>query len=457
MRFVHSHSGHQRFDKCKASFDLLQRGAPRVNEAANFKFGRTFHKFAQLYRDHCIAERRWSDVEIVTDLVNQAFRATGLSTTHYEEMLILCRRFVENEPIDIERSLIREGGIALDENLNLLPWIANYEYDSHNYAHPYEECDDTDGECGHFSFGDAYKLCTRCMLPLDHPVHRVYIRMQLDEVLIDAPVLTLIVDDFKTDYFVPSQSEIENPESRWWKQAMEYAWGGVVYLYPSAVAVQFRFKFVRWGVTRVITITREDIDRYAEMFLARVRFIEATTEFPATPGEHCRMCPFLGGACPIEKETAKYQRDIERVAARFVYDEAARETVRETLKAHADADGAIVIGGLRVGIFDKAEPRRLLDVQKTLDALRAEAIENPELLLDVSPSKLADVLDADQLERVLAAATSATEDVVVFNLHQNKDELLEIAATLGIPDAKKMKKAALAQAIAKASTPQKAA
>jgi len=455
MRFIHSHSFHGAFDECKARFYLLQTGAPRSREANNFLFGRTFHKFAELYRNHCIARSRWSDVEIVGDLIDEAFRITGLSTASYEAISLLAKTFVANERIDIERSLQREAGIALDENLQLLPWSEDYEYDSPNFAHPFTACACEGGNtCANCRIpGDG--RCLYCGETKEHARHLLFLRMQLDEVLIDAGEHLLVIDDWKTDYFVPSQSDIDDPEKRWWKQGVQYAWGALHYLYPSAVAVEVNFKFVRWNVKRTIVFYRDEIEAFAETFVRRINFIEQATEFPATPGEHCRSCPFIGGACPIAAKTAKYGDDIEALAAKFVYVEAVQAERRDALKGHAGTDGIIMVGGLPVAIFEKTE-RHVLDVRKALEAMRAEGIEGPEYLLDISPSKLKDKLDADLFARVIAAATDHVEGEVVFNVHQTKPQLVCLAESLGIPDPQKMKVAQLALAIAKA-TSQKAA
>jgi hypothetical protein len=423
LKFLHSHSMHEAFDNCPARFRLLETGAPRANEAMNFAFGRTFHAFADRYKSHCIETHRWSDIEIIGELVDQAIRETGLSTRYYEEMHLLCEQFARNEPIDIERSLMREGGIALDENFRPIEWRPEFDYDDPDFK----------------AAGS-----------------KAAVRMRMDEILIDAPLRLLIVDDYKTDMHVPSPSDIADPASRWWKQANLYAWGALTNLYPDALTVEVRFKFVRWNIVRKLTIPREEVEAFGSMFIRRVQFIEAATEFPAIPSEQCVTCPFLGGACPIPNETAEYQTDEQTFAAQFVYSEATREAHRELLKAMVEENGGpITIGGLPVGVFEKNE-RRILDVEKTIEALRAEGIEGAEYLLDVSPSKLKDKLDADQFERVMKAASEEGETGVKFNVHQTKPELVALAERLGISVDKKMKVSALAQAIAKA-TAQRAA
>jgi len=454
-RFVHSHSMHGHLDECKARFLLIQEWAERRPEAQNFGFGRTFHKFAELYRNHCITRQRHSDIEIVGSLVDEAFSITGHSLRHYEEISMLARQFVGNERIDIERSLMREGGIALDENLHLLPWHPDFEYDSPMFAHRFTACACADGNtCANCRLpGD--ERCLWCGDTADHPRHLLFLRMQLDEILIDHASHMAIVDDWKTDYHAPSQSDIEKPELRWWKQAMQYAWGVGTYLYPDAMAVEIRFKFVRWGVTRTLTIFRDQIAEFAEVLTKRLRFVESLTDFPATPGEHCRTCPFLEGACPIAQKTTKYADAIEDMAALLIYTAAVQEERRDALKGHANAEGFIMVGGLPVAIFEKTE-KRFLDVKKTIEALRAEGIEGPEYLLNVSPSDLKRLIDPDQFARVIAAATDHVENEVVFNVHQNKPELICLAEGLGIPEPQKMKVAQLAREIARV-TAQRAA
>jgi hypothetical protein len=424
VKFLHSHSAHESFDTCRAKFLLQQQGAPRRPDAPNFAFGKTAHLFFKLYRDHCIEQRRWSDIEAIGSLLDEAFRITGLSTRNYEELQLLCRMWASYQKIDIERSVMREGGIAFDENLKPLAWGADLEYDSPTFK----------------AIGS-----------------RAAVRMQIDETLVDPIEQQLILWDWKTDMYVPSQSEIEDPSGRWWKQANEYAWGALRALYPTATGVTFEFKFVRWNVTRTLYLSREDVERYGELFVRRIQFIEATEKFTATPGNHCRTCPFLSNGCPLADSLLldEYETDIEEVAARYLYDDAVQERRRDQLKEHADVNGIIYVDGLPLAIFEKQE-RKVMDVALVLDALRAEGIDNPELMLDVSPSKLKESLDSDQLARVLKVAAASTEQVVVFNVYQKKEELVALADSLGIPDAKSMKKAQLAQAIARAGA-QKAA
>lgn len=461
-RFIYSHSLIGAHDRCPASFSLLQSGAARTHEASPFLFGRAFHKFAQLYRDHCITEQRRSDIEIVPDLIDQVFRIIGLSTAHYEELTELCMNFVAWEPIDIERSLQREAGLALDSSLQRLQWRDEFEYDSDNFAHPFMAClCESAEDCFHATDGEA--TCAReravsgiCGLRESDSVHQLFLRMQMDEVLVDPAYQLLIIDDHKTDRHIPSQTEIEDPAGRWWKQANEYAWGGATYLYPAASEIEVRFKFVRWGVTRRLTIAKESADAYGQTLLRKIGFIEDQREFPARPGNHCRWCPFLGGACPVPAASGMYAEPIEDMAARYVYGEALRESQLAALKEVASEDGTVMVGGLPVLIFERKE-RRFLDVQKALEAMESEGIENPHLLLDISPSKLERLLDADQYERVINAATASSETEVVFNVHQNKPELIALAQRLGIEAPQKMKVGELAQAIAKATTRERAA
>lgn len=422
MRFLHSNSAHEAFDTCRAKFRLMQENAPRGGDADNLRFGITFHLFAEKYVSHCVTARRWSDIELVPTFVREAFEQSQLSTKYFEEMRLLCEQFARCYPIDPDRSIERERGVAFDESLQPVEWTDDLEYDSPSFRR-----------------GDSTAMY----------------RTKHDHVLLDARELRLTVVNYKTDRHVPSQSEIDDPSSRFWKQARNEAWSARRRFFPRATEVVHEFVFARYTtkqghlVMRRSVFTAEELDVYELMFLERIALIESTTEFPAISGEHCRECPFRTTGCPLRGDFLITEP--EQIALRYLYDEVEQDERREALKIMAE-DGSITVGELQLLLFETTE-RHVLDVAKVVDALRAEGIEEPAYLLDISLTKLKQLLDADQLERVLAAA-STPETAVIFNVHQRKEQLVELAKTLGIDPGKKTVKQ-LALEIAR--TPKKAA
>lgn len=452
MKFFHSHSAHEAFDTCPARFALQQSGAPGRPEAKRYLFGRTFHRVAELYRNHCIENNRWSDVEVISRLVDQAFRETGLSLRHYEEIHAICRFFASYERIDIDRSLMREGGVALNDRLELIPWKESFDYDSPD-----------------FNTCELELLGQRCCgRRRDDPIHDITadgmnvhafvgaaLRLKFDEVMVDDSSYLLLIKDWKTDMHTPSATELEDRSRRWWKQAMWYSWAALRYLYPAAIAIQFDFVFVRWNITRTLTISRDDVAEFDSLLRARIQFIETTEKFLPRPSDDCRFCPFLQHGCPLaKKEQVGYETDVEEMAARFLYTAAVQEERRDILKKAANENGEIEIAGMPMLLFERSE-KVVLDVKKLLDAMRLEEVENPELLLDASVWKLEKILggEPERFKRIIEAATARSEGEVAFNVHQNKAELVALATKLGIEKAQFMKIAQLALAIAKNATP----
>ena len=74
---------------------------------------------------------------------------------------------------------------------------------------------------------------------------------------------------------------------------------------PSLQMVHFRLEYLRWGVSRVVTFTRDDVPRLKRMAAAARRrqrkLIELEKEPKATPHKGCIYCPLLLNGCPIDK------------------------------------------------------------------------------------------------------------------------------------------------------------
>jgi hypothetical protein len=420
-RFLHSHSAHEAFDECPARFKLLQDRAEQGPAPENRLFGIAFHKFCEKYVSHCVDTHRWSDVEAAPRFLDETIRECWISTKYFDELKLFADQFVANYRIDPVRSVARERGVAFDEALRPVEWTEDLEYDSPNFRR--------------------------------QPNPAIF-RTKHDHIMLEVEDHVLIVDDFKTDRYVPSQTVVEDPATRWWKQARLAAWSARARFYPPAVAVKFRFVFVRWTkpgggfIQREITLSPNDLDQYEQIFLSRVGYIEATEHFPAIPREHCRSCPFLETECPIAARASMQLNEPEEIAGVYLQTAALQELRREELKTVTERTGPITIGGVDVGLFERSE-KKVLDVQKTLDALVAEGFEREGacLLLDVSATKLKEVLDPDQVKRVLEAA-STSEAGVVFNVHQNKPRLIELAKRYGIEKPDKMTVAQLAQKLA---------
>jgi hypothetical protein len=111
---------------------------------------------------------------------------------------------------------------------------------------------------------------------------------------------------------------------------------------PSIQTVHFRLEYLRWGVSRVVTFTRDDVPRLKRMAAAARRrqrkLIELETEPKPTPHKGCIYCPLLLSGCPIDKVNP-YGKLSPKVRLRLqVYLEAAMKVNQAILKEWAERE-----------------------------------------------------------------------------------------------------------------------
>lgn len=399
-RFLHSTSSHKDFAVCSQKFLLSQTGAARGEAPDMFRFGITAHLVMQLYVDHCIARGRRTDVTIIGDFIDAAVRTTGLSLSRYDELTEVIRGYLAVYEIDVEHSLEREGGMAFDDDLNLVPWSENFEYEN-------------------------------MPRPVDIAASGVMIRRKLDEVLLFPDEKRLLIRDFKSDLFAPSQSAIEDPSSRFNQQARAYAWSAWRALFPAEI-VDVEFPFIRYtafghALTRTLTFTRDHILAIEEQELAKIRFIEQTHDFPPRPGSHCSTCVYRHTACPVPMTVSVNPAAIAR---RFLFERVLQDERREQIKDAVALGGwSGELGALR-SAFEQGESE-VPDMEMVWKELQDVGFEEPWRVMSLSKTDAKGLLDKDVYERILKNAYSP-EITVRFNLHQKKEKLIELAMERGI-------------------------
>ena len=108
-------------------------------------------------------------------------------------------------------------------------------------------------------------------------------------------------------------------------------------LNPTLESVKFVLEFIRYGVSRWVEYTREDVPRLMDLARgerARQRSLHdlalrSSRPPKASPGRHCAWCPLLLNGCPIA-ETNPYARMTREQRLRFALwlDEAEKENTR---------------------------------------------------------------------------------------------------------------------------------
>lgn len=408
-RFLHSTSANKYYEACPAQFWLYQTGAPRGKSPLRFRFGNTAHVALELYVNHCIAAGRRTDITVIGDVIDQAVRQTGMNLQYYEELAGVVRGFLAVYEIDVEHSIAREGGIAFDDDLNLVDWDEAIEYDR-----------------------------------MTNPAAQkgpIFFRCKLDHSLLYLNEQTLVVQDYKSDLFAPSKTAIAEPSSRFRQQAEKYAWAAWRALFPAEfVRVEFLFlRYVAHGrvLTRSLTFAKADILAIQEAMLARAGFIEATKEFPATPGDHCESCAFRETACPVRNQLEL--TDPGSVMRSFLYERVQQEDRRERLKEYVAEHGYDGEMGLLRAVFEQDE-KQLPDMRRVWQFFLDAGVENPWALLNLSNTAAKSILDKESFAELIRKAYDP-DIAVKFNVHQRRDALVTLCEERGIETRKEGKTA----------------
>lgn len=178
--------------------------------------------------------------------------------------------------------------------------------------------------------------------------------LRYDLVLVPSPD-TLLIDDAKTSYQVPSEDALEHGF-----QANFYLTAARL-LFPGFLRYAMRFDYIRHNAQITVELTASELDVCEAAILtqdAAMALAESTQTFPATGGAHCGYCTI---DCPLVDHAA-YQRSRcnSDTDAMLVADEIAALSQgiaqrREALRSYADQHGPIESSGVRWAHWPQAK------------------------------------------------------------------------------------------------------
>lgn len=193
----------------------------------------------------------------------------------------------------------------------------------------------------------------------------------------------VIIEDAKTDHALRPQSEIDKD-----LQLRTYAWAASM-KYPKADEFRCRIDFVRHGVTRETTYTRDDIPAIEKQLIQQVETIEADKDFAPTPGSFCNLCSFTAD-CPwilkggVEMVTTSEQA--REATAELITLEARGKVIKDMMKPWCSTNGAVEVNGLETGFF-KRESFEYPDIDVLAEALYGSGFD-PSKYLKADTTKL---------------------------------------------------------------------
>lgn len=170
------------------------------------------------------------------------------------------------------------------------------------------------------------------------------------------------VTDFKTDFRVRSQAEVERDP-----QLARYAWM-VARLYGYE-EVACRLDFVRYGAVREVTFGPAEISKVEPGILEAVEAIEADEEWNPTPGSHCSWCPWAEECTALSDlpvQPPRTDEEAERLGGEILVLEKRLKDRKAALSEWTAKNGSVVVGGQEFGHFEsrslKPDPAAFIEL-----------------------------------------------------------------------------------------------
>lgn len=166
-----------------------------------------------------------------------------------------------------------------------------------------------------------------------------------------------------------------------------YLWQAM-HLWPNFPSYTFSFVFVRLRFEVSITLTPEDIEKFADEVKAITLAIyeaQRTKNYPAIPGSHCGLCRLK---CPIADN--KYRMPVritgieerDAVARQVLVKEQELRQLKKLLKGYCESEGGFIVSGEVFAFWPEVERR--YPAELTLEFLQKRGIDISAITLSAS-------------------------------------------------------------------------
>jgi hypothetical protein len=196
--------------------------------------------------------------------------------------------------------------------------------------------------------------------------------LRLDEVHVVGPDHIRIIDA-KTYWRIPSDEELRN------ELQVAFYLGAVRKLFPAFTRREFVFDMVRFGVQVTVSLSESELDEFdalaAEQDVAMAK-AEVDGDYPATPGDHCRMCVLQCDA--VDHALRAPARVIDGADAKRAVKHLAvlhrqQEQLQAALKVYSDFNGPVEAGGIEWA--HRPETRSVYPAGPVLDVLHRDGFD----------------------------------------------------------------------------------
>lgn len=238
------------YESCKLYFKALYQDGMRDNVKSDAMLGGAlFHRLAQKYYQHLIDTEQPTDISEINHIIQSNIRSEPMSVI--DEYTQIFRTWAESQVINdgTWKNIGVEKRLALDADYTPVPIDNDDDWDS----------------------------------------DKIFIRGIIDRLEVYGN--DVIIRDYKTNYVVPSESELRNS-----LQAQIYPLLVVKAMDIIPNSITFVFEYVRFNISRSIDIN-PDMNNTETWLHNKAEEIENTVEYPATFCSMCEFCP-VRGECP---------------------------------------------------------------------------------------------------------------------------------------------------------------
>ena len=217
-------------------------------------------------------------------------------------------------------------------------------------------------------------------------------------------------------------------------QLLPYGWGLWRAVYPDAKKFQLKLHFLRYGKSREIELTPEQLKSVPQKLEEKIAAIESDQKFEPRRGSFCGLCgvtancPAIANALvPKELIAPSTLEEAQEAARQLVALRAIEKTITARLKNWAYVNGPIPAGDLVYGSSFSEH----LDVKSVVDTLIGAGIDRSDIwsMLSISKRGLEKTLknEPELLNQVLSLTVGDPDVRFGFRKAEKTDSDLESA------------------------------
>ena len=347
----------QYYDKCKLLYYFMYVAKKAVARGFPLRFGSAFHDFRYKYFMHCSDEGVKSDWDAVPSLAKKSFQDQDLPLESADEFYRLCRTFAENRPYNSAMGFEVRFGINRDGS-----WSS------------FEKCD------GFRGIADG----------------------------IEIQGSVGVVTDAKTSYSMDldfTQIEI---------------YAAILSIrYPEVETWRLVYDFVRRGRIKEKEVLAANLEEVRDYVLRKIKKIESTDRWEASPGEHCGICSFAS-ICDYKMQgLMDPATDAEAMIADFFLHKVKAKQIKKILKEYVEVYGTVEVENAVAAFFGRetstVPPQHTGDLIKVLKTFQ----RNPLNYVGFPADSIKKIMKDDELVDDVAPFIF-TESKPVFDIRKKK-------------------------------------